>query len=112
VDLAWIVVEDDAANPPHPIWLPTNEESMQMFICPIKRDLQDLMKFGNRAIAAYQQATPDLGTHLPYPDAQLIDLNSWVCALHPCSSSPRFLFLPLTILTLFIFAQRRGTLYL
>jgi hypothetical protein len=82
VNLARIIVEDDATNPPNPIWLPTNEESMQMFICPIKRDLQDVMKLGNRAIAAYQQATPDLRADLSYPDTQLIDLNCLLCVFH------------------------------
>ena len=58
-----------------------------MVVCPTERNLQGIMQLGNRAVAAHEQATPDLGTDFPYPDAQLIDLNRLVCALHPSSYS-------------------------
>src|ERR1700730_575945 len=54
-----------------------------MVVCPTERYLQDIMKLGYRAVASHQQATPDLGTDLSYPDTQLIHLNCLVCTFHP-----------------------------
>jgi hypothetical protein len=53
-----------------------------MLIGPAERNLQDVMKLGNRAVATHEQATPNLGTNLPYPDAQLIYLHCLICAAH------------------------------
>jgi hypothetical protein len=65
-----------------------------MFICPAERNLKRIMELGNRAVAAHEQTTPDLGADFPYPDAELIDLHCLVCAFHPSScSSARSIFL-------------------
>ncbi len=40
------------------------------------------MELGNGAVTSHQQATPDLGADLPYPDPQLIDLHHLVCTAH------------------------------
>ena len=61
---------------------PTDEELVQMVIRPTERNLQRFMKLGKRAVAAHEQATPNLGTNLPYPDAQLIHLHYLICAAH------------------------------
>jgi hypothetical protein len=82
--LVRIVVKAHPSRSPDPIWFPMNEELVQMVICPAKCDLQGVMKLGNRAVAAHEQATPNLRTNLPYPDAQLIHLHlRWlICAAH------------------------------
>lgn len=51
LDLARIIIEDNASNSRDPIRLPTNEELMQMIICPTKHNLQNVMKLGNRTVA-------------------------------------------------------------
>jgi hypothetical protein len=53
-----------------------------MLIRPTEHNLQGVMKLGNRAVAAHEQATPNLGTNLSYPDAQLIHLYCLICAAH------------------------------
>ncbi len=111
--LARIIVEDDATNSPNPIRLPTNEELVQVLIRPAECHLQDVMKLGNRAVASYEQATPNLRADFSYPDAQLIDLElpvSVLSILPPLLA--RLLILQSTILASFVFAQRRGTLCL
>src|SRR5258708_1462608 len=82
MDPVRIVVEAHPSGSPDPIWFPANEESVQMLIRPAERNLQDVMKLGNRAVAAHEQATPNLGTNLAYPDAQLIQLHCLICAAH------------------------------
>jgi len=79
-----IVAETDAAGLPDPIRLAANEELVQMLICPAKSNLKRVMELGNGAVAAHEQATPDLGTYLPYPDPQLIHLHL-LCAAHALS---------------------------
>ncbi len=69
---------------------------MEVLIRPAKSDLKRVMKLGNGAVAAHQQATPDLGTDFSYPDTQLIGLHRLLCAVHalpllPCSSSQSIL---------------------
>ena len=80
--LMLIVAETDSAGLPFPIRLAPNEELVQMLIRPAERNLQGVMKLGNRAVAAHEQATPNLGTNVAYPDAQLIHLHSLICAAH------------------------------
>src|SRR6266571_9419089 len=80
--LVRIVVEAHPSRSPDPIRFPTNEELVQMVIHPAESNLQDVMKLGNRAVAAHEQATPNLGTNLAYPDAQLIHLHGLICAAH------------------------------
>ncbi len=46
-----------------------------MVVCPTKRNVQDIMKFGYCTVAA-QADGPDLRTDHAYSDAQLIDLHS------------------------------------
>jgi len=55
---------------------------MQVLIRPAKNNLKRVMKLDNGAIAAYTQATPDLGTDLSYPDPQLKLLHCLICATH------------------------------
>src|SRR5437868_14009686 len=65
-----------------------------MIISPAKCDLKHVMKISYRAVAAYQQATPDLGADFSYPDAQLINLNYPLCRFtHSSYSSARSIFL-------------------
>src|SRR5438876_4617508 len=80
LDLVRIVIEAHPSGSPDPIWFPANEELVQMLIRPAERNLQGVMKLGNRAIAAHEQATPALGTDVAYPDAQLIYLHCLICA--------------------------------
>ncbi len=77
-----IVAETYAAGLPHPIRFASNEELVQMLICPAQRNLKRVMKLGNGAVAARQEATPDLWTDLSYPDPQLIHLHRLLCAAH------------------------------
>jgi hypothetical protein len=77
-----IVVKAHPSRLPHSVGLSPNEELVQVFIHPAEYDLQGVMKLSYRAVAPHEQATPDLGTDLPYPDAQLIDLNGLVGTLH------------------------------
>src|SRR6266581_4550879 len=65
--------------------LPSNEELVQMLICPAESNLKRVMKLGNGAVAAHEKATPDLGADLPYPDPQLIHLRRLLCAAHALS---------------------------
>ena len=74
LDLVRIVVEAHPSGSPDPVRFPANEELVQMLIRPAERNLQRVMKLGNRAVAAHEQATPNLGTDVAYPDAQLIHL--------------------------------------
>ena len=53
-----------------------------MLIGPAERNLKSVMKLGYRAVAAHEQATPNLGTDVAYPDAQLIHLHCLICAAH------------------------------
>ncbi len=53
-----------------------------MLIRPAERNLQRVMKLGKRAVAAHEQATPNLGTDVPYSNAQLIHLHCLICAAH------------------------------
>ena len=53
-----------------------------MLIRPAEHNLQHVMQLGNRAVAAHKQATPNLGTDVAYPDAQLIHLYYLLCAAH------------------------------
>jgi hypothetical protein len=53
-----------------------------VLIHPAESNLQGVMKLGNRAVAAHEQATPNLGTNLPYPNAQLMHLHYLICAAH------------------------------
>lgn len=67
--LARIIVEHDAANSPNPVWLPSDEELVQVLVRPAKCHLQDLMQLSNSAVASHEQTTPDLRADSPYPDA-------------------------------------------
>jgi len=67
--LVRIVIEDHPSRSPNPIRFPADEESVQMLIRPAERNLQRVMKLGNRAVAAHEQATPNLGADVAYPDA-------------------------------------------
>src|SRR5215471_18643851 len=58
LDLVRIVVEADPSRSRDPIRFSTNKESVQMVIGPAERNLQRVMKLGNRAVAAHEQATP------------------------------------------------------
>ena len=80
-----IVAETYAAGLPYSVGLPSDEELVQMLICPAKSNLKRVMKLGNGAVAAHEQTTPNLGTDLPYPDPQLIYLHRLLCAAHACS---------------------------
>src|SRR6266700_6365844 len=82
LDLMGIVVEAHPSGSRDPVRFPPNEELVQMLIRPAKRNLQRVMKLGNRAVAAHEQATPNLGTDVAYPDAQLIHLHRVHCAAH------------------------------
>ena len=75
-----IVAEADSSRSPDLVRLASNEELMQVLVRPAKSDLKCVMKLGNGAVAAHEQATPDLGTDLSYPDAQLIHLRCLICA--------------------------------
>ncbi len=77
-----IVAEADSSWSPYPVGLPSNEKLMQVLIGPAKRNLKRVVKLGNRAVAAHEKTTPDLGTDLPYPDPQLIHLRRLLCAAH------------------------------
>ena len=86
LDLVRIVVEAHPSGSRDPIRFPANEELVQMLIRPAERNLQRVMKLGNRAVAAHEQATPNLGTDVAYPDAQLIHLHcSDLCCSCPSS---------------------------
>ena len=85
LDLVRIVVEAHSSGSSDPVRFPANEELVQMLIRPAERNLQRVMKLGNRAIATHEQATPNLGTNLAYPDAQLIHLHSLICVAYALS---------------------------
>lgn len=55
---------------------------MQVLIRPAERNLERVMQLDDGAVAAYEQATLDLGTDPSYPDAQLIHLHARICAAH------------------------------
>lgn len=57
-----------------------------MLIRSAKSDLKCVMKLGNGAIAAHQDAAPDLKTDFSDPNPQLIDLHRLLCAAHAPSS--------------------------
>jgi hypothetical protein len=80
-----IVAETYATGLPHPVGLASNEELVQMLICQAKSNLKRVMKLGNGAVAAHEQATPDLGADLPYPDPQLIHLRRLLYAAQALS---------------------------
>lgn len=80
--LMWVVVEAYSPWFPYPIGFASNEELMQVLIGPAECDLKCVVELGNGAVAAHEQATPDLGTNLAYPDAQLIHLHCLICAAH------------------------------
>src|SRR5512135_1663117 len=61
-----IVAETYAGRLPYPIRFASNEELVQMLICPAKSDLKRVMELGNGAVAAHEKATPDLRTDLSY----------------------------------------------
>jgi hypothetical protein len=89
-----IIVEPHPSWFPHAVGLAPNEELVEMFIHPAEHDLQGVVKLSYGAIAAYEQATPDLRTDSTYPDAQLINLNCCICWFtHSSSSSARSIFL-------------------
>ena len=77
-----IVAEAYSAGLPYPIRFAPNEELVQVFICPAKSNLKYLMELGNGAVAAHQEATPDLGTDFSYPDTQLIHRYRLIYAAH------------------------------
>ncbi len=77
-----IVAEAYSAGLPYPIRLAPNEELVQMFIGPAEGNLECVTELSNGAVAAHQEATPDLGTDFSYPDTQLIDLHRLVCTTH------------------------------
>src|SRR5438270_8078725 len=77
-----IIVKAHPSRSPDPVRFPANEELVQMLIRPAERNLQRVMKLGNRAVATHEQATPNLGTDVAYPDVQLIHLHSLICAAH------------------------------
>jgi len=53
-----------------------------MLIHPTERNLKSVMKLGNRTVASHEQSTPNLGTDVAYPDAQLIHLHCLICVAH------------------------------
>ncbi len=53
-----------------------------MLICPAESNLQGVMKLGDGAVTAHEQTTPNLGTDVAYPDAQLIHLYCLIRAAH------------------------------
>src|SRR5258708_6101838 len=77
-----IVAEAYSSRFPYPVWLASNGELMQMLIRPAKSNLKYIIELGNGAVAAHEQATPDLRTDLSYSDAQLIHLHRLVCVAH------------------------------
>lgn len=91
--LMGIIVEAWPSRLPYAVGLAPNEESMEMLVGPAESYLKRVVELGNRAVTSHEQATPDLGTDFSYPDAQLIDLNCFLCAFHPSSySCARFTF--------------------
>jgi len=77
-----IVAETYSSRFPDAVRLASNEEPVQVLIRPAKSDLKCIMELGNGAVAAHQQATPDLGTDFADPDTQLIDLRRLFYAAH------------------------------
>lgn len=82
LDLVRIVVKAQPSRSRNPIWLAPNKEAVQMLIRPAERNLQGVVKPGDGAVAAHEQATPNLGTNVAYPDAQLIHLYCLIRAAH------------------------------
>ncbi len=108
--LMGIVIEAYPSRFPYSVGFAPNEELMKVLIGPAEGYLKRVVELGNRAVALHEQTTPDLGTHLAYPDAELIDLNCLLCVFHPSSySSARSIFSH-TIRLFTRFAQRSRTL--
>ncbi len=53
-------------------------EFMQVFIAPIKDELEDVMELGESGVAVYKESAPDERADASQDDAQLINTGQWV----------------------------------
>lgn len=71
-DLFWIGGKSDPTVMADAIILSINVKLIELRIGPAKRDLEHIVKIGNRAIVANQQPTPDHRTDLAQPYVNLV----------------------------------------
>ena len=64
-------------------------KTVQMLVAPAKRDLEDVVQIGDRAVAAHQKPSPDHRTDLAKPYVEPINPDAWFF-VHNYASLPKF----------------------
>ena len=67
------------------IILAENAEVVQMFVAPIKEELEHEVELGQRGVAPHQEAAPDEGADASQDDTQLIDGRRFYWLAHRVS---------------------------